>query len=366
MTESVDCVVIGAGVVGLAAARALALAGRDVIVLESAGGIGTGTSSRNSEVIHAGIYYPEGSLKARLCVQGREMMYAFCADHGVTAEKTTKLVFAADDSELDGLKELQAHAGRNGVPLQWLNAQDTHELEPNLRCSAALLSPETGIVDSHAFMLALQGEAEAHGAVLAFNSPVLDGRTTGQGIELNVGGSEPIKLNARLVINCAGLGAQEFSTNLVGLDPSTIPHLHFAKGSYFYLSGKPPFSRLIYPLPGSASLGLHYTLDLSGQARFGPDIEWVDSISYNVDPKRESHFYEAIRQYWPDLPDGALRPGYAGIRPKVQAQGEPAHDFVIQTPPETGVPGYYALYGIESPGLTSSLAIAEYVAERAV
>lgn len=363
MTETIDCVVIGAGVVGLAVARSVARAGHEVIVLEAADAIGTATSSRNSEVIHAGIYYPEGSLKARLCVTGREMMYAFCKSHGVAAKKTTKLVFAADQTEVDGLKALQAHADRNGVSLDWLTKPEAQALEPNLSCAAALLSPETGIVDSHSFMLALHGDAEAHGAVLAFNSPVVSGRWAGDSIVLNVGGTEATTISCSTVINCAGLGAQNVSHNIDGLDPATVPDLYYAKGNYFYLSGKPPFSRLIYPIPGTASLGLHYTLDMAGQARFGPDVEWIDKVGYEVDPGRSDVFYDAVRKYWPGLPDGALRPGYAGIRPKLQAPGEPARDFVIQSPKETGIPGYCALYGIESPGLTSSLAIADYVLE---
>lgn len=361
MTESVDCVVIGAGVVGLAVARAMALAGRDVIIVEAEDAIGTATSSRNSEVIHAGIYYPEGSLKARLCVEGRKQMYAFCESHGVAAKKVTKLVFAASDEEIGGLKALQAHAGRNGVQLDWLSATDAQALEPNLTCAAALLSPETGILDSHGFMLALQGDAEANGAILALNSPVNAGHTTGTAIELAVGGQDATTISCKTVINCAGLGAQTISRNLVGMDTTSIPDLHYAKGNYFYLSGKPPFSRLIYPLPGTASLGLHYTLDMAGQGRFGPDVEWTERLDYEVDEGRTDNFYAAVRKYWPDLPDGALRPGYAGIRPKLQAPGEPARDFVIHSPKETGIPGYCALYGIESPGLTSSLAIADYV-----
>ncbi|MBT5240283.1 MAG: NAD(P)/FAD-dependent oxidoreductase [Rhodospirillaceae bacterium] len=364
MTEKVDCVVIGAGVVGLAIARGLAMAGREVITLEAADAIGTQTSSRNSEVIHAGIYYPKGSLKARLCVQGRDMMYAFCNSHGVVTKKTGKLVFAANDSEIAGLRALQEHSGSNGVPLAWLDAAEVRNLEPQLECAAALLSPETGIVDSHSFMLALQGDGEAHGAVIAFNSPVISGQTRNDGTELRVGGSEATTLVAKTAINCAGLGARAISSTVEGLDPATIPSLHYAKGNYFYLSGKAPFAKLIYPLPGKASLGLHYTLDLSGQARFGPDIEWTDSLSYAVDPERAPMFYDAVREYWPGLPDDALRPGYAGIRPKLQAKGGPAMDFVIQFPQETGCSGYCALYGIESPGLTSSLAIADYVVER--
>lgn len=363
MTETTDCIVIGAGVVGLAVARAMAMAGREVIVLEAADAIGTATSSRNSEVIHAGIYYPEGSLKAQLCVKGRRQMYQFCDTHGVSAKKTTKLIFAANDSEIDGLKNLQAHAGRNDVALEWLSASEARRLEPNLDCTSALLSPETGIVDSHSFMLALQGDAERHGAVVAFNSAVIKGRSTSKGIELRVGGPEETVLEGKTVINCAGLGAQEISQSIVGATETAIPALHYAKGSYFYLSGKAPFSRLIYPLPGSASLGLHYTLDLSGQGRFGPDIEWIESIDYAVDASRADQFYKAVRKYWPDLQDGALRPGYSGIRPKLQSQGSPAEDFCIQFPPETGCSGYCALYGIESPGLTSSLAIADYVME---
>ena len=364
MHDQVDCVVVGAGVVGLAIARAIAMAGRDVIVFERRDSIGSETSSRNSEVIHAGIYYPEGSLKARLCVEGRELLYDFCQSHGVTAKKTTKLIFASDDDETEQLQHLQKHAQNNGVNLDWLDRAQVTRLEPQLECTAALLSPETGIVDSHGLMLALQGDAESHGTVVAFNSPVIRGLFNSDAITLKIGGAEPMSLSASLVINCAGLGAQSVSCSIDGLNTKTVPPQHSAKGTYFYYSGKAPFSRLIYPLPGAASLGVHYTLDLSGQGRFGPDIEWVDTLSYDVDPSRAASFYKAIRRYWPALPDDSLRPGYAGIRPKIQAQGEVAHDFVIQTPQETGVPGYCALYGIESPGLTSSLAIADYVAER--
>ena len=364
MAEHIDCVVIGAGVIGLAVSRALAMAGRDVIILESEDAIGMATSSRNSEVIHAGIYYPVGSLKARLCIEGRKKMYDFCESHRVSAKKTTKLVFATDDTEIDQLKALQDHAAMLGVTLDWLDAQQVRQLEPNLKCSAALLSPDSGIVDSHGFMLALQGDAEAHGATIAFKSTVTSGVSEDDGIHLTVGGSEAMVLCSSTVVNCAGLGAQMISHAIAGVDGGSIPPLHYAKGSYFYLSGKAPFSRLIYPLPGTASLGLHYTLDMAGQARFGPDIEWTDSLSYEVSLEHADQFYDAIRKYWPDLPDGALRPGYAGIRPKLQARGEPMHDFEIQGPQETGIRGYWTLYGIESPGLTSSLAIADYLAEQ--
>jgi L-2-hydroxyglutarate oxidase LhgO len=362
--ETADCVVIGAGVVGLATARAMARKGREVLILESEDAFGTATSSRNSEVIHAGIFYVHGSLKERLCIEGRDKLYSFCDAYGVTYKRTTKLVYAQDDSQLEGLKKLQAHAADSGVYMTWMSRDDVKRIEPNLECAAALHSPLTGIVDSHAYMLALLGDAEKNGAAIAYNSPVTGGRADGDGVILDVGGDAAISLKATTVINCAGLGAQGLSSAITGIKAGSVPPQHYAKGNYFYLSGKPPFTRLVYPLPGKASLGLHYTLDLSGQGRFGPDIEWVKTLDYQVDEGREASFYEAIRKYWPGLPDGALRPGYSGIRPKIQGPGDPAKDFVIQTPAETGVNGFVALYGIESPGLTSSIAIADYVADR--
>lgn len=362
--ESVDCIVIGAGVVGLAVARAVSRKGREVIILEKADAFGTETSSRNSEVIHAGVFYVHGSLKERLCIEGRDKMYSFCDAYGVTYKRTTKLIYAADDSELAGLKKLQAHAANSHVHMTWLTAKEVKGLEPELRCAAALHSPLSGIVDSHALMLALLGDAEAHGASIAYNSPVIGGRGTEDGVEIETGGPDAMRLKARTVINCAGLGAQGVGRAIQGVLPASIPPQHYAKGTYFYLSGKAPFSRLIYPLPGRASLGLHYTRDLSGQGRFGPDLEWVDAIDYQVNESRETLFYAEIRRYWPGLPDGALRPGYTGIRPKIQGPGEGAKDFLIQGPAETGVNGFVALYGIESPGLTSCLAIADRVAER--
>lgn len=362
--ESVDCVVIGAGVVGLAVARAAARAGREVLIVEAEEAFGSVTSARNSEVIHAGIYYPHGSLKERLCIEGRDKLYAFCHAYGVTYKRTTKLVFAANEGEVAPLKKLQAHSAQGGVYMTFLTGDEAKKLEPQLQCAAALLSPLTGIVDSHGFMLAILGDAEAHGAVIAYNSPVVGGEATEDGVILHAGGASPMTLKCKTVINCAGLSAQGISRAIKGVSPATIPPQHYAKGNYFYLSGKAPFSRLIYPLPGAHSLGLHYTLDLAGQGRFGPDVEWIDAINYDVHEGRAASFYEAIRKYWPGLPDGALRPGYSGIRPKIQAKGEAAKDFLIQTPNETGVNGYVALYGIESPGLTSSLAIGDYVAER--
>jgi L-2-hydroxyglutarate oxidase LhgO len=362
--ESADCVVIGAGIVGLAVARAMARKGREVLILEAESQFGSITSARTSEVIHAGIHYPHGSLKERLCVMGRDMLYSFCDAYGVTYDRCTKLVVATNDAEIEALKQLQAHAERGGVYMTWMTAADAKRIEPNLVCTAALHSPLTGIVDSHGLMLAYLGEAESLGGVLALKSPVVSGRADGERVVIEVGGEGAMTLSCRTVINCAGLGAQTISQNIQGVRPHSVPPLYLGKGNYFYLTGKPPFKRLVYPLPGVASLGLHYTLDMAGQGRFGPDLQWTDQIDYTVDDSRADAFYKAIRLYWPGLPDGALRAGYAGIRPKVQKPGEPARDFIIQTPAETGVNGFLALYGIESPGLTSSLAIAEYVAER--
>ncbi len=362
--ESVDCIVIGAGLVGLAVARAMARKGREVIILEKADAFGTETSSRNSEVIHAGVFYVHGSLKEKLCIEGRDKLYSFCHAYGVTYQRSTKLIYAADETEIDGLKALQKHASNSGVHMTWLSGAEAKGLEPELQCAAALHSPFSGIVDSHALMLAFLGDAEAHGASIAYNSPVIGGRAVDDGVEIETGGPDAMGLKARTVINCAGLGAQAVGRAIKGVLPASIPPQHYAKGSYFYLSGKAPFTRLIYPLPGRASLGLHYTRDLSGQGRFGPDLEWVKEIEYQVQEDRETLFYKEIRRYWPGLPDGALRPGYSGIRPKIQGPGEHAKDFLIQMPAETGVNGFVALYGIESPGLTSCLAIADYVADR--
>jgi L-2-hydroxyglutarate oxidase LhgO len=360
--ETVDCVVVGAGVVGLAVARALALAGREVIVLEAAEGIGTETSSRNSEVIHAGIYYPKGSLMARTCVEGRRKLYAYCAEHGVPHRNCGKLIVATNAQESELLQSIKGRAEANGVEgMQLLSGNAATQLEPNLHCTAALLSPATGIVDSHSYMLALQGDAEERGAMLAFHSPVVTGKATDNGIEIEVGGAEPMTVRARTLVNSAGLHAPKLAHKIAGMPADKIPTAYYAKGNYFTLAGRSPFSRLIYPVPVPGGLGVHITVDLGGQAKFGPDVEWIDNIDYTVDPHRADKFYAAVRKYWPALKDGALQPGYAGIRPKTVPPGAPAQDFVIQGPAEHGVAGLINLFGIESPGLTASLALAERV-----
>ncbi|WP_421997497.1 NAD(P)/FAD-dependent oxidoreductase [Reyranella sp.] len=360
--ETVDCVVIGAGVVGLAVARALALAGREVIVVEAAEGIGTETSSRNSEVIHAGIYYPKGSLMALTCVAGRRMLYAYCAEHGVPHVNCGKLIVATNPAESERLAEIKGRAEANGVEgMRLLSAAEALALEPNLQCTAALLSPSTGIIDSHSYMLALQGDAEERGAMFAFHSPVERGRVMNEGIDVEVGGAEPMRLRCRLVVNSAGLHAPALANKIVGLPSDRVPTAYYAKGNYFTLAGRSPFSRLIYPVPVPGGLGVHITVDMGGQAKFGPDVEWIPEIDYTVDPHRADKFYAAVRRYWPGLKDGALQPGYAGIRPKTVPPGAPAQDFVIQGPDDHGVPGLINLFGIESPGLTASLALAERV-----
>ncbi|WP_119301199.1 NAD(P)/FAD-dependent oxidoreductase [Dongia deserti] len=362
----IDCVIVGAGVIGLACARRLAQAGREVLILEAEGEIGSGVSARNSEVIHAGLYYPTGSLKARLCVTGREMLYAYCAGHSVTARKVGKLVVATTSEQIPALHKLMEQAQANGVDdLALLSADDARRLEPELNCVAAFHSPSTGIIDTHGLMLSLLGQAETRGAALALHAPVErswmedDGRVT-----LAVGGAEPMQVTARLLVNAAGLGAQKIARNLRGYPADRIPPLYYAKGNYFSLSGRSPFSRLIYPMPEAAGLGVHLTLDLAGQARFGPDVEWIDQPQYDVAAKRGDAFYAAIRTYWPGLRDGTLQPAYAGIRPKIQPPGTPALDFRIDGPEVHGLSGQVHLYGIESPGLTSSLAIADEVAAR--
>jgi L-2-hydroxyglutarate oxidase LhgO len=363
--ERVECVVIGAGVVGLALARALALQGREVIVLEAEDRIGTGISSRNSEVIHAGIYYPGGSLKARLCVAGNRALYAYCAAHGVAHRRCGKLIVATDETQIEALRHLRLRAVANGVTdLRWLDAQEARRLEPQLRCAAALLSPSTGIVDSHGLMRALRHEAEDHGATVVLKSPVVGGCAGPAGFEVQVGGDEAMGLLADRVFNCAGLGALALARTFTGIDPGSLPPLprQFAKGNYYGLSGAAPFSHLVYPVPSQGGLGVHLTLDLGGQARFGPDVEWVDREDYDVDPRRADSFYAEVRKYWPGLAEGALHPAYAGIRPKLHGPGETAPDFLLQRADGHGVPGLMNLFGIESPGLTACLALAEEAA----
>ena len=362
--EWVDCVVAGAGVVGLAVARALALAGREVIVLDAAEGIGTETSSRNSEVIHAGIYYPAGSFMARFCVTGRRSLYAYCAEKGVPHANCGKLIVATNAEEDAMLAGIKRRAELNGVEgMRVLTAAEAIALEPNLSCTNALLSPMTGIIDSHAFMLALQGDAENAGAVTVFYSPVTGGRAVRGGVEIDVAGADPMTLRCRLLVNSTGLHAPGFASRIVGMPPERIPTAYYAKGSYFTLSGRSPFTRLIYPVPVPGGLGVHLTIDLGGQARFGPDVEWIDAIDYTVDPARANSFYAAVRKYWPALKDGALQPGYAGIRPKIVPRGAQAQDFAVQGPQTHGIPGLINLFGIESPGLTAALALVDHVVE---
>ena len=361
--ERVDSVVIGAGVVGLAVARALASHGREVVILEAEDAFGTHTSSRNSEVIHAGIYYPKDSLKARSCVAGKALLYEYCAAHGVPHKRCGKLIVAADEAQLGELRRIQAHAHANGVTdVVWFTQAQALALEPQLRCVAALYSPSTGIIDSHALMLAYLGEAEDHGAMLALKSPLLGGEITEDGIILH---AAEMTVKAGVVVNSAGLRAPSVAKSMEGYPAELVPRELYAKGNYYTLTRRSPFSRLVYPIPEPGGLGVHVTLDLAGQARFGPDVEWIERIGlkedYSVNPRRAERFYAAIRRYWPGLPDGALAPGYAGIRPKTAGPGEPAPDFEIQGPREHGVPGLVHLFGIESPGLTASLALADMV-----
>jgi L-2-hydroxyglutarate oxidase LhgO len=364
--DQVDAIVVGAGAVGLAVARGLAQAGLETIVAEAQTAIGQGVSSRNSEVIHAGLYYPPGSLKARLCVRGKELLYEFCGIHGVSHRNCGKLVVANNEAEASALGGLRDRAVANGVPVDWLDAQQARALEPALQCVTALLSTSTGIVDSHGFMLALQGDLESAGGAVALGSAV-DSAVLGKG-----GGSHVVRMAdgseiaARVLVNSASLHACALARRFDGLDPKRVPREYFAKGSYYALTGKAPFTRLVYPAPADAWLGVHLTLDLGGQAKFGPDLEWLDvarpeDIDYTVDPRRADGFYAEVRRYWPDLPDGALQPSYSGVRPKIYGPGETAPDFRIDGPATHGIAGLVNLFGIESPGLTSSLAIAEHV-----
>lgn len=362
----IDAVVIGAGVIGLAIARELAMGGRSVIVLEGADAIGTGTSSRNSEVIHAGIYYPPGSLKARACVEGRRRLYAYMDAHGVPYRRCGKLIAAVEEEELAGIEALCARGQANGVTdLRMVSGAEARALEPAVHAVGGALSPSTGIVDSHALMLAYQGDAEAHGAMVAFLTPFEGAEILGEGrIAVHAGGAEPARIETAALINAAGLHASRVAERIAGLDPAHVPVTRYARGHYFVLAGRCPFTRLIYPAPNNAGLGVHLTLDLGGQARFGPDVEWIDDIEYAVDPARGESFYAAIRRYWPGLPRDSLVPGYSGIRPKLVGPSDPPADFRIDGPEAHGVPGLVNLFGMESPGLTASLALAADVAAR--
>jgi L-2-hydroxyglutarate oxidase LhgO len=361
--SELDVVVIGGGVIGLAVARALALQGRQVTLLETESRVGQHTSSRNSEVIHAGIYYPPGSLKARSCVAGKTLLYAYAAEQGVPHRRLGKLIVASRDEEVPALEKIRQGAEQCGVnDLEWLEAKDVAALEPAVTAVRGLISPSTGIIDSHAFMSSLRRDASEHGAEVVTSSPLLGGRVRDSGgFELDIGGAEPTTVTCRSLVNAAGLWAQDVARSIDGVPPSSVPGQYFAKGHYFTLSGQSPFKRLVYPVPVPGGLGVHVTLDLAGQARFGPDVAWQNGVDYSFEDGREARFYEAIRRYFPALAAGALTPGHTGIRPKLGGPAEPAQDFLIQGESAHGVPGLVNLYGIESPGLTASLALAEQV-----
>ncbi|MES3003144.1 MAG: NAD(P)/FAD-dependent oxidoreductase [Pseudomonadota bacterium] len=371
MTERIDCAVIGAGVVGLAIARSLALAGREVVILESQNAIGTQTSARNSEVIHAGLSYAPGSLKGRLCVEGRNALYRYCAERGIAHQRIGKLIVANDEAEVPELHHhIELAAGQGVHDLRIIDAAELHEMEPAVTGIAALHSPSTGIVDSHALMLAYLGDAENAGASLALQSEVVEGRATSEGVVLQVRSEGAISsYECRTVINAAGLGAQQIAAAIAGMPAAMVPKLYYAIGHYYTLSGKSPFNRLVYPVARDGGLRAHVTLDLGGQCKFGPDLSWRDGVDYRFDESREDAFYRAVRRYWPALPDGSLQPGYTGIRPRLAGPGtslgSAAADFVIQDEATHGVRGLVNLFGIESPGLTSSLALGEYVARMA-
>jgi len=361
--EHTDCIVVGAGAIGLACARAFAVSGRETIVLEAQSRIGSGISSRSSEVIHAGLYYPPASLKARLCVRGRELLYRYLDERGLPHRKLGKLIVATDDAQLEALEKLRLQGQSSGVEgLEWIDPAQAARLEPNLHCRGAVHSPHTGILDSHAFMLSLSGDLQSHAGSIALRSPLEQARRVGDRWEIRTGGSEPHALRCDVLINAAGLGAQSVAARIEGYPAGRIPRLHLAKGNYFSLSQRAPFGRLIYPMPGEGGLGIHLTLDLGGAARFGPDVEWVEQVDFDIDVSRAHSFYPSIRTYWPHLPDGALQPAYAGVRPKLSGPGEAPQDFVIEGPELHGLPGLIQLFGFESPGLTSALAIGEWVA----
>ena len=369
-TFDADAVVIGAGAVGLATARALALKGREVLVLEAASAIATETSSRNSEVIHAGIYYATGSLKAELCVTGRRALYQYCKSHGVEAHRCGKLVVAVDDAEAAATPALLQRALANGVEdTRLIDGAEARRLEPALNpdIRVAIHAEVSGLFDSHAYFLALQGEFEDRGGAIAFDSPVVRGAVTQDGVEVETGGASPARIRARTVVNSAGHHALPLARAIEGGPDYPGMAMRWVKGSYFIASGRAAFARLIYPMHSQASQGLHLAIDLGGRTRLGPDAEWLPEgaqppFDYVVDERRADMFYAAVRRYWPGLKDGALSPDYSGVRPKIVGQGEASGDFVIDGPERHGVAGLVNLIGIESPGLTSSLAIGERVA----
>lgn len=378
--DSIECIVIGAGVVGLAVAKACAEKGLETILLEQSNAIGTETSSRNSEVIHAGIYYPKNSLKAKLCVKGRDMLYEYCDTNHIEYKRCGKLIVASTADQASKLKQiLQAGIDNDVTDLKWLDQEQANILEPDLNCKAAILSPSTGIIDSHSLMVSLLGGFEAAGGLLAYSSPVLSGHVlendshniclnigdeTSLGSEQNIADTQHTQIKAKYVINCAGLYAIQLAHSLNGLTKSTIPQGRYAKGNYYAFSGKPPFKHLIYPVPQDGGLGVHLTLDLAGRAKFGPDVEWIDEIDYSINPDRANSFYKSIRSYWPELPDDSLQADYVGIRPKLISNTKTDADFMIQDWSEHKVAGLINLYGIESPGLTAALAIGEHVANK--
>ena len=369
--DQVDCVVIGAGVVGLAVAREMALQGRETILLERESAFGTISSARNSEVIHAGIYYPKDSLKAKLCVEGNRMLYEYCRTHHVATQPYGKLIVASDDAQLDDLQAILYKAQQNQVPeIKMITGDQAKAMEPELNCSAAVLSASTGIVDSHGFMLSLLGGFEDAGGMIAYQSPLTSAKPLGEnakdGFELEIGGADGMKIQTKLLINCAGMSAPAIARKIQSLSEEQIPKAYFAKGNYFSLSGKSPFKHLIYPIPEPGGLGVHLTLDMGGQAKFGPDVEWLEideesQIDYTVNLKRGEGFYEAVRRYWPGLKDNALQPDYSGVRAKIVPPNSPAGDFCFNTLKDHGLEGLFNLYGFESPGLTSSLAIAKHL-----
>ena len=362
--ESVDTVVIGAGVVGLAVSRALALAGREVLILEAEAQFGAHTSSRNSEVIHAGLYYPPGSLKARLCSIGNAALCQYCAERSISHRRLGKILVACTETELPALGYYAHRAALNGVPLQPLNSAEIRQIEPEIHALAGLYSPNTGIIDSHGLMIALLSDAEQAGAILVTRTPVIGGQITGKGIVLKTGGDAPFTLRCRQVVNSAGLSSKDVARSFAGFPSDKIPPMFYAKGHYFTLSGRAPFQHLIYPMPDHAGLGIHATLDLGGQCKFGPDVSWLETVDYAFASGLEPKFYKSIRRYYPALPDGALQPGYTGIRPKLSGPSEPAGDFLIQGQSAHGVAGLVNLMGIESPGLTSAMAIAQEVLQQ--